>query len=785
MSHALQGNTNAKGAQARCSLRISKKIVSALIAFALCFASVPATAFAAVGAGSNGEGEGVGAALTALETNGDTAALTALDTNGDTAALIALDTNGDGDAGDGGSDSGDTGDDEPTTYPYKSGYVQIENIYAFDAATYPYGDYTTCGGYDYDNGAWTQDTPTITKKGAQLQFEARGTFVSGNMDDPNTTPTIDSNITMDGSDISWSVNDTSLATIDFQSGLFTPHSNGTVQVTATVYGSRSYTEQEFSVTFDVEIDINESAYITNLTIVAPDKATEIGGAQEPFDLYQYLVDTTGEEDFKTLAATTAPQFYVNVEVYDPASDATETYLVRSGTELSEACGISDLSWGQVSDSYTYSIDATTGMLRMLYESTVVESIRVYTTSTEDGSYLDSRASLVFTTQESGGSDDESGYVPSDTLTVMAYYEKDPADVNDPTDKYWLRLTEHDDATSITYSLSDLQAISVREQAYTMISGNKSCQAIATGVNLQLLLQDALGSNISIDDIAGFYFKTFDEGYMPGQYFVSASMVFADRYFFPYYFQGGDCTGATQVYPILAWNSKLYWSDKYPDINVEDPSTWDRDAMSSASRYRLIFGAQSGDWGVTKSSVYCIQTMYVVLKGGMPVSDGTGDDDDSSHKGGGGESDGGGSGEGEGESGGSGGTAGPSDDPQGGSSTTDGSSSGNEANEDAAAAQGEEVGAGSDKKDSEAAPSDEATDDNGVSQGTTETRKQSVYQVMSTKELAVKMAADDTLGWALVPLGALALGAGVAYALLWFRRQTAPLPVGAVLPKGKE
>ena len=322
MSHALQGNTNAKGAQARCSLRISKKIVSALIAFALCFASVPATAFAAVGAGSNGEGEGVGAALTALETNGDTAALTALDTNGD------------GDAGDGGSDSGDTGDDEPTTYPYKSGYVQIENIYAFDAATYPYGDYTTCGGYDYDNGAWTQDTPTITKKGAQLQFEARGTFVSGNMDDPNTTPTIDSNITMDGSDISWSVNDTSLATIDFQSGLFTPHSNGTVQVTATVYGSRSYTEQEFSVTFDVEIDINESAYITKLTIVAPDKATEIGGAQEPFDLYQYLVDTTGEEDFKTLAATTAPQFYVNVEVYDPASDATETYLVRSGTELS-------------------------------------------------------------------------------------------------------------------------------------------------------------------------------------------------------------------------------------------------------------------------------------------------------------------------------------------------------------------------------------------------------------------------------------------------------------------
>ena len=104
MSHALQGNTNAKGAQARCSLHISKKIVSALIAFALCFASVPTTAFAAVGAGSNGEGEGVGAALTALETNGDTAALTALDTaaltaldtNGDTAALTALETNGDG-----------------------------------------------------------------------------------------------------------------------------------------------------------------------------------------------------------------------------------------------------------------------------------------------------------------------------------------------------------------------------------------------------------------------------------------------------------------------------------------------------------------------------------------------------------------------------------------------------------------------------------------------------------------------------------------------------------------
>ena len=702
-------------------------------------------------------------------------------------------------------------------YPYKSGYTQIDSIYAYDAAAYPYGSPVLCGGYDYDSGAWTLDTPTITEKGTQLQFEARGTYVSGNLEDPSVTPVIDSNLIMDSSALTWAVSDSSVATIDFQSGLFTPLSNGSVQVTATTNSAQTYDQQTFSVTFSVVVDINLSAYITGLTILAPDASTPISSTQLAcFDLYQYLVDTTGETDFKTLAETTAPQFYVQVQVFDPQTEATSLYTVRSGEELAAQCGISDLSWGQVADSNAYSIDVSTGMLRMLYESTVNESIRVYTSSTETGQLLDDRATLQFTTGQDIG-EDESGYIPSDTLTVMAYYEQYPADVTNPDSEYWLRLSEHDDKTSVTYSLSELQAISSRDQAYTMIGGNRSCQAIATGVNLMLLLQDALGPNVTVSDIAGFYFKTFDEGYMPGQYFVSASMLFSDRYFYPYYFQGGDLTGAQQVYPILAWSSKLYWSNKYPDINVSDPSSWDRSDMSSSSQYRLIFGANAGDsgYGVTKNSVYCIQTMYVVLKGGPAIDDGDGDGDGDSDKGDGDSDDGsdadkgddsdkGGSdkdntntdGDGDGTDKGnadsdknadnnnagdnSNGNQDANSNKSGGNGNTTPTDASNKGNEETSTqtSDSSNTQAASESEDN-AQQSDDAANNSGTQLGSEGSRsKQTIYQMMNKNELEVKLAVQNTLGWAVVPLGSVAFAAGGSYAFVWYRRQTRMVSYGA-------
>ena len=672
-------------------------------------------------------------------------------------------------------------------YPYKSGYTQIDSIYAYDAAAYPYGSPVLCGGYDYNSGAWTLDTPTITEKGTQLQFEARGTYVSGNLEDPSVTPVIDGNILMDSSALTWAVSDTSVATIDFQSGLFTPLSNGSVQVTATTNSAQTYDQQTFSVTFSVVVDINLSAYITGLTILAPDASTPISSTQLAcFDLYQYLVDTTGETDFKTLAETTAPQFYVQVQVFDPQTEATSLYTVRSGEELAAQCGISDLSWGQVADSNAYSIDVSTGMLRMLYESTVNESIRVYTSSTETGLLLDDRVTLKFATDKDI-SEDESGYIPSDTLTVMAYYEKYPADVNNPDSEYWLRLKEHNDKTSVTYSLSELQAISSRDQAYTMIGGNRSCQAIATGVNLMLLLQDALGPNVGISDIAGFYFKTFDEGYLPGQYFVSASMLFADRYFYPYYFQGGDLTGAQQVYPILAWSSKLYWSDKYPDVNVSDPSSWNRDDMSSSSQYRLIFGASSGDSGVgvTKNSVYCIQAMYVVLKGGPAIDDGDGDGGGDSDKGGDDSDKGGDDSDKGGDDSDKGGDGDSTNDDADKGDSDKGESDNNTTptnNSDKGSEETSTQAAGSSDTTQETSTSEEDVQQSDALGAQSESEgsrsKQTIYQMMNKNELEVKLAVQNTLGWAVVPLGSVAFAAGGSYAFVWYRRQTRMVSHGA-------
>ena len=691
-----------------------RRIIAILLAFSLCFLGLPLGAFAA----------------------------------------------GEGDEGEGGGEE----------YPYKSGYIQVDGIYAFDAATYPYGSPVTCGGYGYGTGAWVGDTPTVTESGAQLRFEARGTFVSGNMDDPSNQPAIDDNITMDGAALSWSVSDSSIATIDFQSGLFTPVSNGTVQVTATVSASKSYSGQAFSITFPVTIDVNNSAYITGLTIIAPDGETVIGNSQVAcYDLYQYLADATGETDFDKLAAENAPQFYVNVDVYNPDTGSTETYKVRSGAELAQHCGISDLSWGQAADSFAYSIDPTQGMVRLLRQSTVNETIRVYTKTTKDGSLLDDRATLKFSVQSGDISEDESGYIPSDTLTVMAYYQKYPADVNNPDDQYWLRLKEHNDETSVTYSLGQLQSISNRDQAYTMIGTDRSCQAIASGVNLMLLLQDALGPNVAIDDIAGFYFKTFDQGYMPGQYFVSASALFSDRYFYPYYFQGGDLSGAQQVYPILAWNSKLYWSDKHPDINVENPSSWNRDDMSGSSRYRLIFGAQPGSGFSTKNSVYCIQTMYVVLKGGPGVSDGSGDDDDPANPS---------------NPGSDGTTDNPEKPGESGSPSEPGGTAGFDEPQDNPDSNGDQSEENATDQQNKGSSKAEQTDSN-KQDATQSTRKQTIYQMMNPKELEVKLAVQNTLGWAVVPLGGAAFAAGVAYAALWFRRQTAPVPMGFYRNENRE
>lgn len=714
---------------------LRRKIIALCLALALCLMGVPASALASVSSASN-----------------DAAPVSS--SNGSIALYDA-------------SDEGE-GEESEVDYPYKSGYTQIDAIYAFDAATYPYGNFTTCGGYDYDSGPWTGDTPTITEKGEQLQFEARATFVSGNTEDPNASVVVDDNQTVDGTTISWSVSDASVATIDFQSGLFTPVSNGTVYVTATLYAAKAYDGQALAVTFPVVIDINLSAYITNLKIIAPDGETVISNSETAsFNLYTYLADKTGITDFDELAASVAPQFYVEVEVYDPTTDAFSTYKVHSGTELNDACGISDLSWGQAADSSDYSIDAASGMLRMLHETGVNQSIRVYTRATKTGSLLEDRASLLMSSKQGDISEDESGYVPSDTLTVMAYYRstEDHIDINDPDNEYWLRLDEHDGATSVTYTQSDLQAISSRDQAYTMVGENRSCQAIASGVNLTLLLQDALGPDISISDIEGFYFKTFDQGYLPGQFFVSASALFSNRYFYPYYFQGGDKTGATQVYPILAWSSKLYWSDKYPDVNVSDPSNWNREDMSGASRYRLIFGAQPGDGFSTRNSVYCIQTMYVVLKGGPSISDGDGDDDDPSKpsnpgQGGNTETDNPGTGEG-GNNTGEGGNTGPQV-PQGGITEPD---SGDPSDQEKQEGQSEEQ-ANAKKSD-------------GVEEGdqastTQVTRRQTIYQMMTTKDQAVTLAVQNTLGWTLIPLSSIAFAAGIAYAILWFRRQTAPV-----------
>lgn len=569
-----------------------------------------------------------------------------------------------------------------------------------------------------DLGDYTQLYPElaekarVTSKGGYLEFDYVSHWNNG-----DTSPRNDGNAT-------WWSSDTSIAS--FNSYRLEPHKDGTVKIRCIVDagktgGSELYAEAT------VKIDgQGDTVYISAIRIINPDGENVTDGIYEI------------NENLSTAQA----QFMAEVDVVDPASNTTTTYTTN-GQLSQQVPELGNLSW-TVGDPALASIMEDTGLFRPSRYAMV--AVMATSLAGFGGEKVTASAIVSTINPDEGEQGDE--YHPQDSLTIKAYYELQPP-------------SEYGDAAYVIddeYSLGDLQALGALTGYYTSFSSGGDYYTMqGTGVPLSTVLRE---SGINLDGIKHFAFRTAD--WPSGENRpVTASFVFADRYFYPN-IDIGSFADAVQVYPILAWSS----SQIRNSTNLDVP-------MTEATRFRLLFGATPAG-GNSQYQIKWINTIVVVLTGGPPTEDGDGDgdgggsggdidpdpnpdtdDDDGQGKSGEGERQTGGDGDGEnrGEGSGDAATAGNI----GGNTTTGGQGQGNQ-----------DRGTATEDPD-KANPTDAGAQSSAI--GTSGGREFKVYQVMNkdaseTEELVI----ENPLAPYTVPLGVLVVGIGGLESLLWFRFQ---------------
>lgn len=569
-----------------------------------------------------------------------------------------------------------------------------------------------------DLGDYTQMYPAlaekahITSKGGYLEFDYVSYWNNG-----DTSPRNDGNAT-------WWSSDPSIAS--FNSYRLEPHKDGTVKIrcnvdTGKTGGSELYAEAT------IKIDGQEdTAYIQAIRIIDPNGENATNGIYE----------------IKEELATAQAQFMAEVDVVDPSTNTTTTYTTngRLSEQLPE---LGNLSW-TVGDPALGSIIEDSGLFRPARYAMV--AVMVNSLAGFGGASVS--ASTVVSTLNPNEGEQGDEYHPQDSLTIKAYYELQPP-------------SEYGDAAYViddTYSLGDLQSLGALTAYYTAFTSSSDYYTMqGTGVPLSAVLRE---SGINLEGISSFAFRTAD--WPDGENRpVTASFVFADRYFYPN-IDIGSFADAVQVYPILAWSS----SQIRNSMNLDVP-------MTEATRFRLLFGATPAG-GNSQYQIKWINTIVVVLAGGPPVIDGDGDGD------GGGEGGSldpdpnqdtdeeegqGTSGEGEHQTGGEG------DGENRGEGSGDAAAAGNIGGNTTTGGQGQgdqDRGTATEDPD-KANPTDAGAQSAAI--GTTGGREFKVYQVMNknaseTEELDI----PNPFAPYTVPLGVLMVGAGGLESLLWFRFQ---------------
>lgn len=521
--------------------------------------------------------------------------------------------------------------------------------------------------------------------------------------------------------MTWQVSDPSIATIS-PGGVLAAVSDGVVAVTAT---ATQNTQGGTAVACTIYVEVTGQAdarYVSAVRIAGPDGVALAG----PYVL---------EQDISTAMV----QLYALVDVYDPATGATQTYSTQNGAISAQTGDIADVTW-YVGDA-TAAVDPTSGLFR----PAVYGIASVYCTSTAGYGNATVTGSATINTKDPEGGEVKNDYHPQPSIKIKAYYETDPPDdLHDDGDEHFVINKE--------YSLEQLESMGSVTATYTALSGSDYYTMTGRGVPLSTVLEAA---GVNIAGMSQLNFGTADNIDRP----VSASFIFdTDRYYFPS-IDIGSYTGAVQVYPILAFESN----------EVKNGSTEPNYDMSEATRFRLLFGSTSAG-GTSQYQIKWINTLYVVLAGGPPVQPGGGDDQ-------------GGSGTDNGNDQGGGGIS-------SGTTTGDGTGAGNEGSGTGAGMAAGNQG-GSEVQSSDNAASSAAEGAQSGSTGDADTGAQqaagdsgsgasaySVYQIPNpdASEVERTVEHDNPFKKYAGPLGAAAVLAGAAQVAVWYRRQAKPTPL---------
>lgn len=592
-----------------------------------------------------------------------------------------------------GGATGGTGSDSGTTTPTQP--EQPKN-YIADVSIWSHESGSTLG---YASSPSSAVAARITAKGGTLWLD-------------NVAWWSDGTSVANQSYVTWQVSDPSIATIS-PGGVLTAVGDGVVAVTATAT-QNTQNGSPLACTIYVEVaGQTDARYVTGLRIAGPDGAALTG----PYILEQDL-------------STALLQLYALVDVYDPATGATQTYSTQNGSISAQTGDIADVTW-YMGDSAMAAVDETTGAFRPVRYGVAT----VYCSSSAGFNNAAVSASATITTKDPEGGEQKDDYHPQNSIKIKAYYETDPPkDLHDDNDEHFVINKE--------FTLEQLESMAQVTATYTALSDTSYYTMTGRGPALSTVLENA---GVNINGMAQINFGTADNIDRP----VSASFVFDTRYYFPN-IDIGSYAGAVQVYPILALESN----------EVRNGSADPNYDMSEATRFRLLFGATTAG-GSSQYQVKWINTLYVVLSGGPSVQPGGGDDSNTTNPAGGGDGISNGNAEGDGTGSGSEGYgtgAGMRGGEQGGQDVqgTEGDSSAAEG------AQGGSYGEG-----------EQSADGGAATQGS-----YSVYQIPNPNDSDVEKTVEHPNPFKKYagPLGAAAALAGAAQVALWYRRQVKPTPL---------
>ena len=392
-------------------------------------------------------------------------------------------------------------------------------------------------------------------------------------------------------DLVWESSNVKVAKVS-PAGLVTPVKNGSCTITATVKDPAKYGEASCSV--DFEISGQNGSYVSDVEIT-----TKKG------KVINETVVLAGDG-----AKPVYYQLYATITWKNANGD-----VVKTETTSSKKC-TATYTWSVAGNTDTVAVNKYTG--RVASQSSGIGQVMVTVSGGKGGRSV---SDTVYFRVDTGQYD----YNPADSLTLKVAYEEFPDQIIEEK----------------TYSEKQLSKMLPKvTNNYTVIGGNNGSYATirATGYMFKDILKLL---NCSINDIKQFRFGTADSYDSP----VSYSYLFgSERYYYPDY-DIGYTTGKVVVPPVLATANTIHWNESYVNPAEE---------LDEGTRYRLVFGVSNPSDANTSKQIYYINTVFVILKGGPPTSNGSGS--------GGGDGTGNGSGMGEGPSEGNGDSGSSAQDP---------------------------------------------------------------------------------------------------------------------------